>query len=425
MRVALVNPNRYLETPVIPIGLEYVAGYVEAAGHEPAVIDLAFSPDPEGELRERLGALGPGLVGFTFRNLDTSLYYNMVGFLGELARFVSVARESCGAPVVIGGTGLLTGLREVAERCDCDWAVQGPGEKSLPWLIGRLERGDRPARLIDGWQHGFDRDAVPRRARWVDYAPYLERGGVVGFATQAGCYESCIYCLEARTPWKARSPRAVVEELRGLAEQGYRDLHLCDTEFNQDPDTAKLLLAEMASAGLGLRWALYLKPLPHDEAVFRLLAETGAHLVTLSVDTHSLARGRYRAADLASFIRLAQRHGVKVAVDLLLGFPGEGPADARRIIDFFRGVRPESVGVNPWLRLYKYTELTSMVRGNPPRGARLEGDDPDCIDPVFLNCLAPEDIVELFEGDGLFRLEGQDRLTNYQRLREEEKQGYK
>ncbi len=416
MRVALVNPNRYLEAPVIPVGLEYLAHYLAEAGHEPEVIDLAFSEDPERELRERLGARGFGLTGFTFRNLDTSLYYNMAGFLGELARLVAVARESCGAPVVIGGTGLLAGPREVAGRAGCDWAVHGPGELALPWLAGQLERGVRPPALIDGHRHAFDRDAVPERARWVDYAPYLERGGVVGFATQTGCRESCSYCLEARTPWKARAPRAVVEELRGLASRGYRDLHLCDSEFNQDPDACKLLLKEMAAAGLGLRWALYMKPLPHDEALFRLLASSGARLVTLSVDSRSLARGRYRTADLASFIRLAQRHGIRVAVDLLLGFPGESLEEARGILDFFRAVRPESVGVNPWLRLYKYAELTSQVRDHLPRGARLKGSDPDYLDPVFINCLAPEAVQEMFAGDGLFRLEGLDRLTNYQRL---------
>jgi|GEM_PF-2733011 hypothetical protein len=32
MRVALVNPNRYLEPPVIPLGLEYLARYLDRGG---------------------------------------------------------------------------------------------------------------------------------------------------------------------------------------------------------------------------------------------------------------------------------------------------------------------------------------------------------------------------------------------------------
>jgi hypothetical protein len=34
MRVSLVNPNRYLEPPVIPLGLEYLAHYLDRVGGE-------------------------------------------------------------------------------------------------------------------------------------------------------------------------------------------------------------------------------------------------------------------------------------------------------------------------------------------------------------------------------------------------------
>jgi len=415
--VALVNPNRYLEPPVIPLAIEYLAHYLDREGHEVQVIDLAFTADPVAVLRKELAYLQPQVVGFTLRNSDTCLYHDSVFFLDEAAELISSCRQACDAKVVIGGSGLLLGPREVADYLGCDHAVYGPGERAFPYLLKYLQDGISPPRLIDGWEHSFDRDEAPLRGRWVDYSPYLKERGLAGFSTQTGCDGDCCFCLEAGLPWRARSPGAVVRELRSLREAGCNDLHLCDSEFNLDPETCKTFLRELAGADLDLSWTLYMRPLPHDEALFRMLAATGAHSVTLSVDSDSLYRGRYSLLDIQSFIVLAQRRDIRVAVDLLVGFPGEGAAEVRDILDFFRGVRPDTVGVNAWIRLYKYTAMGGSIREKKPDVGVVEGDDPDFLSPVFYNRLSLEECRALIGDDPLFRIEGLERRSNYERLK--------
>ncbi|MDI6874791.1 B12-binding domain-containing radical SAM protein [Candidatus Solincola sp.] len=419
MRVALVNPNRYLEPPVIPLGLEYLAHYLDREGHEVEVVDLAFSPDPAAILAERLSSFCPHLVGFSLRNLDTSLYHDPLFFLDDFAELISAARRACGAPVVVGGTALLAGPREVAEYVGADCAVFGPGERALPHLLRYLEAGEGLPRLVNGWEYSFDHGEVPERARWVDYEPYLQERGLAGFTTQTGCLGACDFCLEAGLPWRTRDPRAVVAELASLQEAGVRELHLCDCEFNQDLETCKELLHLWVSSGLDLEWSLYMKPLPHDEGLFRLLRESGAVSVTLSVDSLSLAAGRYGLFDLQSFIELAGRHGIRVAVDLLLGFPDEEEDELRDLLDFFRAVRPDTVGVNSWIRVYKYTGLGRGMRLRPPRKGTFLGhrEDPDFLRPLYYNWLKMERLRELIGDDPLFRVEGLERRSNYERLR--------
>ncbi len=420
MRVALVNPNRYLEPPVIPLGLEYLAHYLDREGHEVEVVDLAFAPEPEKALVERLADLRPHLVGFSLRNLDTSLYHDPLFFLDGFRGLIDAARRVSGAPVVVGGTALLAGPREVAEYVGADCAVFGPGEKALPHLLRYLEAGEGIPRLVNGWEHSFDRGEVPARARWVDYRPYLRERGLAGFATQTGCLGGCDFCLEAGLPWRARDPRAVVAELASLQEAGVRELHLCDCEFNQDLETCKELLHRWISRGLELTWSLYMKPLPHDEWLFRMLRESGAVSVTLSVDSRSLAAGKYGLFDLQSFVELARRHGIRVAVDLLLGFPGEREDELRDLLDFFRAVRPDTVGVNAWIRIYKYTGLGREARRRPPRRGTFLGhpEDPDFLRPLYYNWLDLERLREMIGEDPLFRVEGLERRSNYERLRD-------
>ena len=146
MLVALVNPNRYLEPPVIPLGIEYLAHYLDREGHEVRVIDLAFASEPEVVLQEELASLQPQVVAFTLRNSDTCLYHDSVFFLDEAAGLISAGRQACGARVVIGGSGLLVGPREVAEYLGCDHAVFGPGERALPYLLKYLQEGVSPPR---------------------------------------------------------------------------------------------------------------------------------------------------------------------------------------------------------------------------------------------------------------------------------------
>lgn len=49
--LTLVNTNRMMP-PIAPIGLDYVAGAVRAAGMAADVIDLALAEDPDATLRE-------------------------------------------------------------------------------------------------------------------------------------------------------------------------------------------------------------------------------------------------------------------------------------------------------------------------------------------------------------------------------------
>ena len=46
MKILLINPNRYHDPPVMPLGIEYLAGAVTESGHDVYVFDLCFSDNP-------------------------------------------------------------------------------------------------------------------------------------------------------------------------------------------------------------------------------------------------------------------------------------------------------------------------------------------------------------------------------------------
>jgi hypothetical protein len=62
MHIALVNTNR-LQPPVAPIGLDYVAEALHAAGHSIALLDLCWEENPESAIIRFLKKSEFGLIG--------------------------------------------------------------------------------------------------------------------------------------------------------------------------------------------------------------------------------------------------------------------------------------------------------------------------------------------------------------------------
>ncbi len=418
-KILLVNPNRYTQPPVPPIGLEYLAAAVVRAGHEYHLLDLTFSDNPQQALRRSIEDFAPAVAGFTVRNIDSAIYHNNLFFLDDIAELVCIATDA-GVPSVAGGAGFSFAPAEILAHLGVRWGVDGPGESALCALLNMLDRGSPPAAgtVFDGWGQAdiFTEEREPYRlTEGVDYERYLAEGAIGGFRTQAGCRGTCPFCAEANRKVAFRNPGAVVAELAGMVDRGVKSYHLCDSGFNQDLLFCHELLEAIIHAGLGINWALYMKTSPFDSKLFSLLARSGANLVTITYpcgvpDEPELA---------ASAISLAREHGIRVAVDYLCGLPGQSEQDVARELDVLRAAAPDTVGVSNCVRLYPRTASARRVCGDPRLHAGLLGSldgNPGLLRPVFYSGIDLESVRKLIGGDPLFKIEGFERSTNYQRL---------
>ncbi|GAB4387426.1 MAG: B12-binding domain-containing radical SAM protein [Thermodesulfovibrionales bacterium] len=403
--VLLVNPNRYRNPPVVPVGLEYIAHALREHGFEPRAVDLCFSEGPREELEAAIRDIGPMAVCFTVRNVDSVLYPGTEYFLPEIKGLVQAAKAATPAPVIIGGAGVGADPEGVLKLLGADAAVQGPGETSLPRLLrrarfptGLVVKGAPPARV--------------GRLKVFDYAPYMKEGGVMGFETHKGCSSACAFCLEAGSPVSFRDPRDIAREIESLTGQGFAHFHLCDSEFNEDRDFSAAVLERIS--GLGIRWALYMKPEGPHPRVFSLLRRSGAYLVTFSVDTFRRPPGYW--AGVRRSLELARENGIRTSVDLLSGFPGEDEDTLRRAIDFFREARPDDVVVNAVIRLYRGLAVTGIVEADPAlRGRLLGAAGGSYLEPLFYSHVEAGRLAEILGDDPLFRVAGREKVVNYQK----------
>jgi len=414
MRVLLINPNRYSNPPVPPIGLEYLSASLIEQGHEAEILDLCFSENLYADIDHSIRSFQPHIAGVTVRNVDTVIYHANEFFLNEIKGIVGHLRHHHGLPVMIGGAGLLSNPEGILEYLDADYAVKGPAEKTVNDILRKYRQGLSEGRVFQGiYSFGT---SCPRKSGALDYQKYFERGGVAGFETHKGCSSSCVYCLEANTPVSFKGISDVVGEIKTLVETGYDHFHLCDSEFNENDEYAADFCSALKHAGLPIRWALYMKPAYAGKNLFRLLKDTGAYLITLTVDSWKKCPLYWE--DYEKCVYRAKANGIRVAVDFLTGFPYEREDTLREYFDILRRPLPDSIGVNTYIRLYKALKLTDIISNDPELKNGLLGsaDDPSFIKPVFYNQIDTAKLKQLIDGDPLFRIEGIEKGVNYTRI---------
>ncbi len=426
MRVALVNTNR-IRPPVAPIGLDYVAEALRAAGHDVFLLDLCWEDPWEDAVDRFFRQEEYGLVGVTVRNTDDCSLPTRESFLPGCARIVGSIRGRTAAPVVLGGVGFSVMPEAVLSRCGAQAGIRGDGEFAFPRLAGLLENGGRiddlPGLVVlrnGRWRANpvsFEPlSGLPAMSRgFVDNRRYFREGGQAGIETKRGCPCPCAYCADPIAKGKRsrlRPPEAVADECARLIATGVDHVHTCDSEFNVPAAHATAVCREIVRRGLGerLRWYAYCAPAPFTPELAALMRRAGCAGINFGADSGDdamLARlGRaFRADDIRHTVRVCREAGIAVMLDLLLGSPGETRESVARTIALVKDAGPDRAGIAVGVRVYPGTEIACAVaRGELAKG--LIGGE-DLSGPVFFvePRIAPSllDLIgELTRGDDRF-----------------------
>ncbi len=171
---------------------------------------------------------------------------------------------------------------------------------------------------------------------------------------QRGCDHRCTYCIVpyVRGPEKNRRPDEILNEVRGLAEQGLTEVTLLGQTVNSyrhDDWSFSRLLRAVARVD-GIRRVRYTSPHPNDvtpELIEVMATEPAVcehlHLPAQSGNDRTLRRmlRRYTVDSFLEKVELA-RSGIPdlaLSTDIIVGFPGETDEEFRGTLDLMRTVR--------------------------------------------------------------------------------------
>ncbi|MBI5643155.1 MAG: B12-binding domain-containing radical SAM protein [Deltaproteobacteria bacterium] len=377
-KILLIQPNMRVATSgqrivYPPIGIMYLAAVLEKKGYNVQILDCqteGLDKDAEvidgyvevgiplAEIREKIAAFGPDLVGITCN------FSVMVPHMNETARLVK--EMSPAVPVVAGGNHPTSLPEEVMENGAIDYIIMGEGEISFPMLLESIQAG-RPPENVPGlvWRKEgalvknamgsfiHDLDSLPYPA-WhlFPYEKYSrhyqprtvtwgEPQAMPSVMTTRGCAGGCVFCSVHKTmgrKFRARKLDEVFKEIRFLVDTyKIKKLMIIDDNFTHNKNRAKEFCDEFKKQGLDIELHFMVLALwCMDEELIDKLKSIGCTSMGFAIESGvqeiltNVVKKPLKLPRAMELLRYARSKGIHLTGTFVIGFPGETKKDIRR-----------------------------------------------------------------------------------------------
>ena len=366
-----------------PLGLAYVAGAIERAGHRVDVVDAVVGA-PERHTRYFRGYL----VGLGFDEIaaripaDSKVVGITALFTHEWPAIVQliehIKRRLPDTLVIVGGEHVTSMPELCLLTSKADYVVLGEGEETIVELLEALDSGMPHAEMLGiGYRDGDGVVINARRERtraiddiarpaWhlIDLDTYHEHrwmGGMwshnksVPILATRGCPYQCTYCSAPNmwTPrWIPRDPKLVVDEIQHYYDEfGARNFPFQDLTAIIQRQWIIDFCTELLARGLDITWQMPTGTRSEaiDDEVAQLLKRTGMISMAYapesgSEETRKLIKKKMKTDRMLESMRAAVAADLNVMVFMVIGFPHDKVEHIRENLDFFSTIA--EIGIN-------------------------------------------------------------------------------
>lgn len=370
----------------LPMSIGCLAAQLMAHGHKAKIIDeevVKLTWDNLDEVMEDLPR--PYVFGITILTAQVARAF-------ELSALLKAKYPDC--TVMVGGYHT-TAVPEEAFSVDAiDIVVRGEGERTLLTLYEAIRSGVKDFSHIDGLSFRKDGQIVhtPEAPLIKDLEtlpkfPYdlfvnmlskakhrstYDWGFIV---TSRGCPYKCSYCSQRMmtgSTYRFRSPESIVEELDILVNRfGAKSVFFLDDNFCFKKSRVKEVCDALIKSGLGKKCSFSLQTRADNfyPEVVPMMKEAGFDSVGFGMETgvERLAKQIHKGETLQCHIdaiKLAQKHGMDVALFMIFGFPTETHADRVATVKLANSLKPTFIKYNN-LMPYPGTPIYEDVKNTP------------------------------------------------------------
>jgi len=383
-RVMMVYPNQRwykydLTTTwdLSPYSLCLLAAMIQDK-YEVKIIDAQFYNMTETQFKNEVQTFHPDCVCVSVLTSEyASILNTAVRIIKEVDKNITT---------IAGGVHVTTQYYNVMEDKNVDYAIRGEGEYSLrnfldylnnecefpkTGVIFRNEDGTLEALPPDRIQN-LDSLPLPNY-ELIDYVAYTNTGPRYGIdsvhdypyariLTSRGCPIGCSFCQVdtiSGNKWRARSAKNVIDEITFLKEKyGIKSFVFEDDNAFNSKERTKEMLNLLIKRNLNLKWkAAGVAIFRMDEEIFKLMAESGCQSIGVAIESGTerilkqVIKKPVNLKIIPEMIKLAQKHGIFVAANFIIGFPEETWTEIRETLKF-----AETCGAN-YVKIYPANPL--------------------------------------------------------------------
>ncbi|HAF94694.1 MAG: hypothetical protein A2021_05705 [Elusimicrobia bacterium GWF2_52_66] len=360
MKLILIRPRYQSHIITPPLGLGYLASYLERQGIEVVIIDALKERIDNSGVLKRVLQEKPDAVGI---NCLTAYYEEAV----DLSRLL----KNNGLRCIIGGVHPTFLPFSTLSDSGADFVICGEGELALSELLrNRFDhRGIKGVYTIQDLKS--DSDTIPRGdivedldslpfPDWAqirpDTYPLAPHGAIIKnfpaapvMATR-GCPYNCTFCASPKfygRRVRSRSVANVIEELKLLVNTYHvKEIHFEDNNLTLNKEFITELCRQIIASGLKFDWACPngIRADKVDEPLIRLMAASGCYYFAFGIESANpkILKNINKEENIETIkkaIDWADKAGMSCQGFFIFGLPGETAETIEETIKFARDSR--------------------------------------------------------------------------------------
>ncbi len=270
-----------------------------------------------------------------FKHLKKTRPEVIVGIIGCMAQRMGEQLLQNEAVDIVCGPGQIPQLREMVEKF-----IEGRHKVSNVSADIRRKPLDEQKKTLDDFEIAYDSDADNIK-------------GQAFVRIMRGCNYFCSYCIVpyVRGPEVSRAPQQIVEQIRGLAAQGVRQITLLGQTVNSytytDHGRTYMLgdLLEMIAEIDDIKWIRFITSYPnmkYDQPLFEAMGRIEKVCPYLHIPAQSgsdrileAMNRKYTVQQYMEMLDKARYYVPQIAIasDFIVGFPGETEEDYQQTVE--------------------------------------------------------------------------------------------
>ena len=402
MKVALINPAaKGVKYSVEPMGLGYIAGYLEQNGIEVKIIDQMAGDDVSKEIT----IYHPDIAGITSMTPMVMDAYGIADMCRRMKILTimggphpsAMPEEALGhADVVVVGEGELAMLDIIKKGISS-------GIISRPYLED-IDEIPLPSRRLMKQRfdlHTGNKLKMSMLAFLGSALPLVKSASVL---TSRGCPFRCIFCPNSlrQPPVRFHSAARVLEDIRRLkADYGVEVITFLDDNFLVNKPRLEEICRKMIEEKLKITWCCGASAHFIDRKTVEMIREAGCRLVAFGVESGSQrilnVLGKSTTVEQnKEAMKICKEAGLLVHASFMLGNPTETIEDVRLTQKFIRQTQPDVFYVNITTP-YPGTKLWESYQERIPRPINWRGFKPsDSLDVYPCTTFSRVELGRLF-----------------------------
>jgi len=365
-----------------PLGLAYIASYLEANGHSADIIDAIADNLTRADLEKKIREFAPDIVGVT------SMTSNLPGAL-EAAK----TAKTCGVKVVIGGSHMSAYPAETMTFDYIDYGIAGDGEVPMLELVNALEKGldissvkgliyrDNGKIIQNDVYVHMNLDTLPvpayHKLPMEKYGTLITENPIGTLISTRGCPYKCGYCFSQATDkyHRRRNPNLVVDEMEMLIKR-YRvkELMFYDDSICINKNHMRGICTEIINRQLKLKWESPCRIDNVDYDLLKIMKKSGCSKLRFGVESGNpeilkLMNKRITLEQVEKVFQWCREIGIITFAYFIIGYVNETDQTITDTIEFSKKIDADFAMFTiatpyPFTNLYDLAIEKGIVKGD-------------------------------------------------------------